>query len=143
MELERDDGFGRVRAASYLTILNTDLGPEELERLVGLAADETWKQGDPRRANQTQSFNGATYESGLDELAAPWDHVAALLDRLAPYAERIASIAALPSTRSARVWVVEHTERDNIDTILEPAQVALVAAMHAELAFSSYFYDGD
>jgi hypothetical protein len=34
---------------------------------------------------------------------------------------------------------VEHTERDDVDTSTDPEHLEVVVAMHAELAFSSYF----
>jgi hypothetical protein len=139
-----DTGEDRVRAASYLTILSTELPGAELERLVGLTADQAWNKGEPRRsgARKTHRFSGAHYESGLDERAAPAAHVRALVERLAPFAQRIASVADLGTTH-ARFWIVEHTEAGFMDTAVAPTDVAVVAAMHAELTFSSYFYDSE
>ncbi len=139
---EPDTGEGRVRAASYLTILNDEVSPEELARLAGMQPDEAWSKGDAaRRGRETQPFNAITFVSHLADLATPTDHFAALIERLRPFAARIAAIADLPSTHSARIWIVEHTERDMVDAFTEPGQIEVVAAMHAEVVFSSYFYD--
>jgi hypothetical protein len=82
-----------------------------------------------------------SFESDLDKLELPGDHFKALIQRLRPYADRIAAVAALPTTQSTRIWVVEHTYRDMIDAFLDPEDVAVAAAMRAELIFSSYFVD--
>jgi hypothetical protein len=150
VEWEPDTGEGRVRAASYLTILNTELAPEELGHLVGLEPDESWRKGEPKRfvdgtprlrSSGPQPYNGVHYESNLDEARTPSDHFKALIERLRPNAERIARVADLPTSQTTRIWIVEHTERDMIDAFLDPDDVAIAAAMHAQLIFSSYFYD--
>lgn len=146
---EPDTGEGRIRAASYLTILNTELGPEELSRLIGLEPHESWTKGEPRRLvttgtvrpGKTQPFNGVSFDSNLDELRTPSDHFKALIERLHPHVEKIAEVATLPTTQTTRIWIVEHTQRDMIDTFIDPDQVAVAAAMRAELIFSSYFHD--
>jgi hypothetical protein len=136
-----------MRAASYLRILNTELPPDQLSRLVGLEPDKSWKKGELRRLQggqplrKRQPFNGVSFESGLDDQKSATSHFAALVERLRPYAEKIAQVASLPTTKSTRIWVVEHTERDMIDAFLDPDHVAVAAAMRAELTFSAYFYD--
>lgn len=139
-------GEGRLRAASYLTILSTELEPEELARLVGLQPDRSWKEGElrllatGRPRGKRHPFNGVDYLSDLDKKRTPRDHFASLVERLRPYADRIAAVADLPSTHCTRIWIVEHTERDNIASILEPEEIAVVRTMHAQIAFSAYFY---
>jgi hypothetical protein len=131
-----------------LTILNTDLAPEGLERLIGLKPEKSWRKGEPRplgstervRPGKFQPCNGVNFESNLDELRTPTDHFKALIERLRPHAEAIASVAELPPTRTTRIWVVEHTECDMTDTFLDPKDVAVAVAMHAELIVSSYFH---
>ena len=113
-----DTGEDRVRAASYLTILSTELPGAELERLVGLTSLASTSVPRPR-------LTSGRWSSG-------WR----------PFAQRIASVADLGTTH-ARFWIVEHTEAGFMDTAVAPTDVAVVAAMHAELTFSSYFYDSE
>jgi hypothetical protein len=143
LEYEPDTGEGRIRAASYLTILNHELPPEELARLVGMQPDEKWTRGERGKVGPVPlvaaRFNEVDYASGLGDFATPTQHFASLIERLRPFALHIAAVADLQSTQSVRVWIVEHTERDNVDTVTEPEDLVVVAAMHAELVFSSYF----
>ena len=146
IEFKPDTGEGRVRAASYLTILSRDTSPAELARLVGLVPDETWSKGDLRSRHgrrRKQPFNGISYESGLDEKQSPTDHLAALIGRLEPFAASIAEVAARAGTHSVRVSFVEHTERDNINGGAYPLQLAVLGRMGAELFIDVYFYDDD
>jgi len=46
IEFVPDTGEGRIRAASYLTILSREMPPEELARLVGIQPDEKWSKGE-------------------------------------------------------------------------------------------------
>jgi Domain of unknown function (DUF4279) len=149
MGRSRTPAEARIRAACYLTILNRELPPGELVRLVGMQPDEMWRKGDPKpgkarvgvRGSSKRPNNGVTYESGLGELASPRDHFAALMERLRPFAAGIAAVADLPSTHGVTIWIVEHSETWNSDMLAEPEHLEIVAAMHAKLVFSSYFYD--
>jgi hypothetical protein len=143
VQWEKDTGAGRVRAAAYLTILNTELPPNELARLVGLEPDESWTKGDLRRPGRQHPFNGVAVQSKLDEKRSPTDHFDALIEILTPYADQIAKVAALPSTQIAKVTVAEHSERDNVDAWADPERLAIVVKMGAVLFFDAYFYDLD
>ena len=116
--------------------------------MVGLPPDESWRAGDraSSRVRRTQPHNGITYDSLLQESASSGEHLAALLSRLAPYAEQIGAATADQSILAATVWVVEHTENDMTDIGLDPAEMSAIAAMGASLVASSYFlpeHDGE
>jgi Domain of unknown function (DUF4279) len=142
IEFIPDSSEGRIRAASYLTILSREMPPEELARLVGMQPDKKWTRGELRNVGPiplaAKRFNGVNFTSGLGDFASPSQHFAALIERLRPFAARIAAVADLPSTHGVTVWIVEHTERDDVDAVAELEDIEVVAAMHAKLVFSSY-----
>ena len=73
-------------------------------------------------------------------MEAPSAHLKALLTRLGPWADEIAAVAAMPSTHSVRVYVVEHRETDNFWTGVDAQELAAIVAMGADLFFDIYFY---
>jgi Domain of unknown function (DUF4279) len=140
-EWEIDQGEGRVRGGASLTILSTDMPPDELARRVGLQPDDVWTKGEIRLANRTHPFHGMAFESGLDERRSPTEHLEALMARLRPHARRIAAVTRLPTTHSTRVRVVEHTLRDNVETWANPGCLAELVELGADLVVDVYFYE--
>jgi hypothetical protein len=88
---------------------------------------------------RTQPHNGISYGSLLPESAPSSEHLAALLARLAPYEQQIASTAARPSIIDVTVRLVERSEGDMTDIALSSTDVSAIAAMGASLVARSYF----
>jgi hypothetical protein len=142
-DYEPDSPKWRIRGAADLTILSEAEPPNVLQQAAGLGPDKSWAKGDRLRAGGERRYNGLIYESGLDEKQSPIDHLAAMIERLRPYAEGIADVSGWPTTQSVRVRVVEHTIADNREVWAEPDDLAAIAAMKAQLVVDLYFYGAD
>jgi hypothetical protein len=134
----------RVRADAYLTVYSDTETPEQLAQAIGLEADDGWCKGQPRgRLKKPAPTNAVSYHSQLDDLQSPSEHVAALASRLRPYMAEIRSAASRESTTKVLVRVVEHTDFDNPEAWVEPADLETFAAMGVTLGFDTYVYLGD
>jgi hypothetical protein len=123
-----------------LVITSTSMEPEELESGVGLAADRTWRRGDrldPHGVRpERRRVSGVRYRSGTPGTTPVGAQLAALCERLRPFQERVAALAAeLARTDgradSVRLWIYVDASGTSAHFSFAPDLLADVIAMSA------------
>jgi hypothetical protein len=128
------------KISTSLTILSSQLSPEELQTLIGLAPDRSWHLGDPigRSGRAFQPFSGWSIRDAPSE-DLPASHLSGMLDRVASVKENIAIAARDPRVHSVALWLWSQGRTFGMD--LPAARLAEIAAMGATLKID--VYDGD
>jgi hypothetical protein len=140
-----DDRWGQVD----LVITSRDHSPEELADAVGLAPDRSWARGQLRKkTRRPEELSGIVYSSGLPEETHPHEQLEALITRLTPYSERIASLGkALLDEPDAtgdpvRVFFAHSPTSLMPGYYMSRSQLRTLATMQASLAVSLYIDEG-
>jgi len=73
-----------------LTIISSRYSPEEMNDLVGVHCDKSWKIGEFRaKTTIKEKDNGWVINSGLEKKDSLEDHIEALLKKIAPLSDKI------------------------------------------------------
>lgn len=152
MSEERSPAAEPDQTLAKLVVLSATESAEQLARAVGLAPDEAWDRGQPRKTRGlTHTFSGITYRSRVPRTATPAEHLDELLGRLAPFEDRIAALSAQLATQegrpdSVRLWLTHLTSNGMPGYDFSPSQLASIHEMGAWLGLSVDFnfnLDGD
>ena len=118
-----------------LDVESTEIAPDRLAVMIGLEADRSWRVGDKRGKSQIrETTNGWSVSSGLDEGASLEDHMAALLQRLQPVADRISK---LPSETAVELSCAVYAD-DPPALAFSPKVVEQMAVLKAGLDIDLY-----
>ena len=111
----------QCRTRAHLDITSAEVPPDEITRRVGVEPDRSWAIGDELRKYRVATFHNWTLDSRADPDAALDDHIADLVRRAEPVAERIAAIDNVnirlsicreyrgPGTRDTNLYLGEKT----------------------------------
>ena len=138
---ERVAGPRRDLAAA-LVVLSETLSATELQSMIGLAPDDSWQSGDPigRSGRARQRFSGWSIREGSGEEPVE-AYVLAILDRVSPARENVATAAGDPRVHSVALWVWSEGRTFALD--LPPTRVGDIAALGASLKIDVYDVDDD
>ncbi|HEV8252447.1 MAG TPA: DUF4279 domain-containing protein [Candidatus Limnocylindria bacterium] len=103
----------KVSARARLVVLSDELLPEELTELLGMAPDKSWRSGEPTTGGRPYRHSGWELASRLPPDRPPEDQLTDLLERLAPIAPAVTSLANNPAVFSVRLSLVRHGENWN------------------------------
>jgi hypothetical protein len=103
----------RVSARARLVVLSDELSPEELTELLGMAPDKSWRLGELTTGGRPHRHHGWELDSRLAQDRAAEEQLSDLLERLAPIAPAVASIAKNPAVFRTRLWLVRHGDNWN------------------------------
>lgn len=117
-----------------LKIISDALTPEQVSEIVGLKPTKSWRIGD-RRGPTTikEKNNGWLLESDLPRDAPLETHVTSLLTRLAPFAERIESLAEENAVEFSCVAYAKEAPTLNFDKSVLRQIVNLGASLDIDL----------
>ena len=128
----------KASARARLVVLSDELSPEELTELLGMAPDVSWRMGEPGRGGRPHPHHGWELESRLRQDRPPEEQLTDLLERLAPIAPAIASLANNPAVFGARLWLVRHGENWNPGVSLSVESIRQVDALGLGLEIDIY-----
>jgi hypothetical protein len=127
-----------------LTILSSSLNLGDLEKLIGVAPDESWEAGskyvvDGRVVERERPFNGVRFCSRLPNSAEISRHIMDITDRLGASGFRVGEAANSGSIERCLVSVgVFDYGSDNIAVRLDQKSLSALASLGAELLVDVY-----
>lgn len=130
-----------VRAEARLVVLSDELSPEEMTKRLGMAPDTSWRRGESNRGGRPHEHHGWEMHSRLAEDKAPEEHLIDLLERLAPIAESVASLATDPAVFRARLWLVRVGQNWNPGLSLSVEAIRRVDVLGIGLEIDIYVSD--
>jgi hypothetical protein len=133
----RSDDPTPDQAIARLTIYTDEISAEELASLIGHPPDEAWNRGDPRPPHKSYTTTAISYASKLPEADRAEQHLADLLARIAPFADRVREIAQRPGI-DARLKVAYFTEPGNPTFAFDNAALAAIADLGLDLELDIY-----
>jgi hypothetical protein len=128
----------RVSARARLVFLSDELSPDDLTRLLGLASDKSWRLGELSSYGRPHPHHGWELASRLPEDRPAEEQLTDLLERLAPIAPAVASLAKNPAVFQARLWLVRHGENWNPGLSLSLESIRHVDALGLGLDIDIY-----
>lgn len=141
MSTSSDRGADAPIAASVV-VLSGQLTSAELQQMIGLAGDRTWKKGDPTgpTARGRHPYNGWRMDirdDGMDAESA----LTMILARVRDVADRVRTVATDQRVHSVSVWVFSSAAHFGIE--LKPDVLEALAALGASLKINAYGVRGD
>jgi uncharacterized protein DUF4279 len=135
----------RTRSRASLIVLSADLSPSEITELIGIPPDEAHTKGAPQTPQSSYGWKYHSWQvhSRSHEMTPPEDHLASLLERVEPFAERIAALARSGQVEPLRVWISHHIENYNPGLSIDPGLLARVAQLGASLDLDIYAEEFD
>jgi hypothetical protein len=131
------------QAGARLVIVSDEVPAAEIDRMLGIDADESWRRDElvgRGRTGRRRPNHGWILESGRSEEASPNEHLGALMVRLAPAVAKLPRLMSMPGI-SAKLWLVEHIENWNPGLSLSPDELAALARIGIELDVDIYVYE--
>lgn len=125
-----------AEAAAWLTIYSQTCSAEQLAERVGLDPDEKWNKGDLNKNGHPSATTRISYRSSVPDVAAPSDHLADLVARVEPRAERLA--AEREAGSSVRLTLAVFDDKFNFTFALPADLLTRVASLGLELEFDIY-----
>jgi Domain of unknown function (DUF4279) len=92
-----DDENVPDEALARLDIYSEDMSAEELASFIGQPPDDSWNRGLPAGTKRTPArTTGISYEEETPVTDSPEHQLAKLLERIAPFGDRLADLAQRP-----------------------------------------------
>ena len=128
----------KVSARARLVVLSDELTPEEMTALLGMAPDTSWRMGELTTGGRPYRHHGWQLDSRLTKDRPAEEQLSDLLERLAPIAPAVSSIANNPATFRARLWLVRDGDNWNPGLSLSPVSVRQIDALGVGLEIDIY-----
>jgi hypothetical protein len=123
-------------ARASLTVISAGCSASELSRALAISADESWDAGEPARTGRPRTTTGISLVSRVPDQRSPAEHLADLLSRVEPLAERLRQLASEGHT--VRLKLAMFSDSDNPMFTLPAGLLARVAALGIDLDLDIY-----
>lgn len=128
----------KATARARLVVLSDELSPDELTEMLGMAPDKSWRIGEPTTGGRQFRHHGWELHSHIPRDRPAEEQLSDLLERLAPIAPAVASLASNPAVFSARLWLVRHGENWNPGLSLSVESIRQIDALGVGLEIDIY-----
>jgi hypothetical protein len=128
----------KASALARLVVLSDQLSPEELTELLGLAPDKSWRLGELTTGGRPYRHHGWELDSRLPQDRPAEEQLSDVLERLAPIAPAVGSLANNPAVFRARLWLVRHGENGNPGLSLSLESIRQIDALGVGLEIDMY-----
>jgi Domain of unknown function (DUF4279) len=131
-----DDDVLAREAVARLTIYSETCSAGELVSRVGHEPDEKWNKGDQNKRGRPIGTTAISYRSSLRDDAAPAEHLADLVARVEPFAQRLD--AEREAGSSVRLKLALFDDTDNVMFSFPADLLTRVASLGVETEFDIY-----